>query len=219
MKSWKKFLSVALAVSLFTTSTPALAEEEMPRAGDMLARPFSALWLDKKCEGFSAEIQSIQVKGQEQRNVPAFLRAKPVLNDLVETRVKFTNNNYDNGSGIFMPEREEAYLVEDPLVIKNGQGLTITPRPVLEWSNPDKKKNFILGHGDSVTFTYRHIVTEDDLSNRSVPEGPGYPVSSSPSGTPACVVSPEGVYGWSSLANALPGLVDFFRSIFLFFRR
>ncbi|WP_257993834.1 hypothetical protein [Corynebacterium ulcerans] len=72
MKSWKKFLSVALAVSLFTTSTPALAEEEMPRAGDMLARPFSALWLDKKCEGFSAEIQSIQVKGQEQRNVPAF---------------------------------------------------------------------------------------------------------------------------------------------------
>ncbi|MBH5298507.1 hypothetical protein [Corynebacterium ulcerans] len=219
MKSWKKFLSVALAVSLFTTSTPALAEEEAPREGDMLARPFSALWLDKKCEGFSAEIQSIQVKGQEQRNVPAFLRAKPALNDLVETRVKFTNNNYDNGSGIFMPEREEAYLVEDPLVIKNGQGLTITPRPVLEWSNPDKKKNFILGHGDSVTFTYRHIVTEDDLSNRSVPEGPGYPVSSSPSGTPACVVSPEGVYGWSSLANALPGLVDFFRSIFLFFRR
>lgn len=219
MKSWKKFLSVALAVSLFTTSTPALAEDEAPREGDMLAKPFSATWLDEKCEGFSAEIQSIQVKGQEQRNVPAFLRAKPALNDLVETRVKFTNNNYDNGSGIFMPEREEAYLVEDPLVIKNGQGLTITPRPVLEWSNPDKKKNFILGHGDSVTFTYRHIVTEDDLSNRSVPEGPGYPVSSSPSGTPACVVSPEGVYGWSSLANALPGLVDFFRSIFLFFRR
>ncbi|AKA96227.1 hypothetical protein [Corynebacterium ulcerans] len=219
MKSWKKFLSAALAVSLFTTSMPALAEDGAPRAGDMLDKPFSEDWLDKKCEGFSAEVQSIQVKGQEQRHVPAFLRAKPALNDLVETRVKFTNNNYDNGLGTTTQADGEAHLVGDPLVMKNGQAFTIEPRPVLEWSNPDKKKNFILGHGDSVTFTYRHIVTEDDLANRSVPEGPNYPISNSPSSVPACVASPGVVYGWSSLANALPGLVDFFRSIFLFFRR
>lgn len=219
MKNWKKFLSAALAVSLFTTSMPALAEDGAPRAGDMLDKPFSEDWLDKKCEGFSAEVQSIQVKGQEQRHVPAFLRAKPALNDLVETRVKFTNNNYDNGLGTTTQVDGEAHLVGDPLVMKNGQAFTIEPRPVLEWSNPDKKKNFILGHGDSVTLTYRHIVTEDDLANRSVPEGPNYPISNSPSSVPACVASPGVVYGWSSLANALPGLVDFFRSIFLFFRR
>lgn len=219
MKNWKKALSLALAMSLLTVSTPALAENGTPRTGRALGESFMAGWLHKKCEGFSVEVQSVQVKGQEQRNVPTFLRSRPDLGDLVETRVTFTNTNYSNGPDSSMSVGSKAYLVQDPIVMKEGKGFTIMPKPTLEWSNSDENKKFILDHGDSVTVAYTHIVTEEDLLKRSLPEGPSYPISQSPSATPECIVSPGAVHRWSSFAHVLPGLVAFFRSIFLFFRR
>lgn len=211
MKSWRKALSATLAVYLVATAAPSLAATPMPSRGDTLGKAFTGAWLGKKCEGFSAEVQSVQAKGQEQRGIPNFLRAKPGLGDVIEARVKFTNDSYKNDPNDSTSKSNLAYLVEDPLVMKNGQGFTVIPKPVLEWSNSDENKKFILDHGDSVTVVYKHIVTEDDLSKRNLPEGPNYPISNSGSAVPDCTVSPGVIYGWSSLAAVAPGLVDFFQ--------
>ncbi|WP_229255061.1 hypothetical protein [Corynebacterium belfantii] len=94
-------------------------------------------------------------------------------------------------------------------MMKTARVLPLYQSLFWEWSNSDESKKFILDHGDSVTVVYKHIVTEDDLSKRNLPEGSNYPISNSGSAVPDCTVSLGVIYGWSSLAAVVPWLVDF----------
>ncbi|WP_281511073.1 hypothetical protein [Corynebacterium belfantii] len=94
-------------------------------------------------------------------------------------------------------------------MMKTARVLPLYQSLFWEWSNSDESKKIILDHGDSVTVVYKHIVTEDDLSKRNLPEGSNYPISNSGSAVPDCTVSLGVIYGWSSLAAVVPWLVDF----------
>lgn len=125
MKSWRKALSATLAVYLVATAAPSLAATPMPSRGDTLGKAFTGAGLGKKCEGFSAEVQSVQAKGQEQRGIPNFLRAKPGLGDVIETRIKFTNDSYKKDPNDSTSKSNLAYLVEYPLVMKTARVLPL----------------------------------------------------------------------------------------------
>ncbi|ADL21537.1 hypothetical protein [Corynebacterium pseudotuberculosis] len=211
MKKSKLFLCMALTTSLATASIPATAQESDP-----ITKP----WLFKKCEGFSVAIQSVHLKDKDQSRVPRWLRAKPNLGDTVKVQFKVTNNSYSNNADATYPKEEgNAYLVDDPLSVRNGVGVTIKPNPIYAWSNTDQKRNFILGRGDSVTVTYNHTITEQDLTNRGIPDGPNYPISNSGTATPVCTISPGITYSWSPLSHFFPWLAGFLRSITSFFSR
>ncbi|AEQ07202.2 hypothetical protein CP258_08630 [Corynebacterium pseudotuberculosis 258] len=211
MKKSKLFLCMALTTSLATASIPATAQESDPTVKE---------WLHEKCEGFSITVQSVHLKDKDQSRVPQWLRAKPNLGDTVKVQFKVTNNSYsDNAHSPHRKDDGNAYLVYDPLSVRNGVGVTIKPNPIYAWSNPDKNKNFILGRGDSVTVTYNHTITEQDLANRSIPDGPNYPISNSGTATPVCTISPGITYNWSPLSHFFPWLAGFLRSITSFFSR